>query len=285
MTVIDQAHNLRALVARQARRRAAVYAITSGKGGVGKTNVAINLAIQFAQAGRTVILLDADMGLANCDVLLNVDLPYNLAHVVAGRKQLHEVMVEAPGGFRLIGGASGLARMADLSDYDRRRLVESLGQLEQQADVLLIDTGAGINPNVLCFTRAADNVVIVTTPEPTAMTDAYAVAKVISRDAGSRRLSLLVNQAASGAEARGVYERIARVARDFLRLTVYDAGYVLEDSHVAASVRRRVPFVLAWPQCPAARCIAQVAGRFHHGVAVPAAEGFFQRIARWLGKS
>lgn len=284
MTVIDQAHNLRALAARQTRRRAAVYAITSGKGGVGKTNVAVNLAVQFARAGREVILLDADMGLANCDVLLNVDLPWNLAHVLAGKRQLREVMVRAPGGFGLIGGASGLARMADLSDFDRRRLVDALGELEEHSDMLLIDTGAGINPNVLAFTRAADNVVIVTTPEPTAMTDAYAAAKVISRDGASRRLSLLVNHVRSAEEARAVYERIARVARDFLRLTLYDAGYVLEDGHVAAAVRRRVPFALAWPRCPASRCIAQVAARFHHGMVAPAADGFFQRIARWLGR-
>src|SRR4051812_35510527 len=165
----------------QNRRRASVIAVTSGKGGVGKSNVAVNLAIQFAAAGKKVVLLDADLGLANADVLCNLDLPANLSHVIARKKELREVMIPAPGGFRLIGGASGLARMADLSDADRQRLVLALGELEQAVDIILIDTGAGISPNVLTFTRAADHVLVVTTPEPTAMTDAYAVIKVITR--------------------------------------------------------------------------------------------------------
>src|SRR5688572_2823429 len=220
---VDQATHLRSLVQGSSapadagagaampprRQRATVVAITSGKGGVGKSNVAVNLAITLAGAGKRVTLLDADLGLANADVLCNVDLRTNLSHVIARKKELSDVLVKAPGGFNLIGGASGLARMADLTDDDRQRLVDALGELEQQADVILIDTGAGISPNVLSFTRAADHVLVVTTPEPTAITDAYAVIKVISRDGTDRRLSLLVNQARSPAEARVVYERIA----------------------------------------------------------------------------
>ena len=167
VTVVDQATNLRSLVLQ--RPRAQVIAVTSGKGGVGKSNVAVNLAVQLASAGKSVVLLDADLGLANADVLCNIDLPFNLAHVIARKKELKDVMVKGPGGFKLIGGASGLARMADLSDDDRQRLVAALAELEFQADIILIDTGAGISPNVLSFTRAADHVLVVTTPEPTAI--------------------------------------------------------------------------------------------------------------------
>src|SRR5277367_5009640 len=146
MTVlIDQATQLRSLV--QEHRRASVIAITSGKGGVGKSNIAVNLAIALAAAGKGVVLLDADLGLANADVLCNIDLPCNLSHVIARKKELKDVLVRAPGGFALIGGASGLARMADLTDDDRQRLIDSLGELEDNADVILIDTGAGISPN------------------------------------------------------------------------------------------------------------------------------------------
>lgn len=284
MTVVfDQAAQLRTM-AQSSRSRASVIAITSGKGGVGKSNVAVNLAIQFASAGREVVLLDADLGLANADVLCNVDLPFNLSHVIARKKELAEVLCTAPGGFRLIGGASGLARMADLSDFDRQRLVAALGELESQADIILIDTGAGISPNVLSFTRAADDVLVVTTPEPTAITDAYAVIKVISRDGGQRRLSLLVNQAKTQMESRVVYERIAKVARQFLNVNVYDAGYIPSDENVPLAVRRRTPFVLGAPRCPASQCIAQLAMRLEQGVGtrIDLSGGFFSRMMGWF---
>jgi flagellar biosynthesis protein FlhG len=209
-------------------------------------------------------------------------------------------MVKVPGGFSLIGGASGLARMADLSDADRGRLVRALAELEERADIILIDTGAGISPNVLSFTRAADHVLIVTTPEPTAITDAYAVVKVLHRDAAAtqiggslagpeaveRRISLLVNQVRSPAEARVVHERIAGVARQFLGVSVYDAGHVMADEAVPAAVRARQPFVLANPKSPASHCITQLAMRLEQGVVASTAgtggDGFFNRMSRWF---
>jgi flagellar biosynthesis protein FlhG len=309
--LMDQATQLRSLMARRAS--ATVIAITSGKGGVGKSNIAVNLAIQLTSAGRDVVLLDADLGLANADVLCNIDLPCNLSHVIGRKRELGEVLVAAPGGFRLIGGASGLARMADLDDADRQRLIDALGQLERQTDVILIDTGAGISPNVLSFTRAADHVLIVTTPEPTAITDAYAVVKVVSRptdrtrngndnghvggqsgnDDGNRtnpadvpggtRLSLLVNQARSPGEAQLVYERIAKVARQFLGVGLLDAGSIPADEHVPLAVRRRVPFVVGSPQCPASRGVAQLAMRLEQGVSAQMQSGgFFNRMSRWF---
>jgi flagellar biosynthesis protein FlhG len=282
MTVlIDQATSLRTLV--RERRRATVVAITSGKGGVGKSNIAVNLAIQLARAGKNVVLLDADLGLANADVLCNINLPFNLSHVIARKRELCDVLVKAPGGFELIGGASGLARMADLSDHDRQRLICALAELEERADLILIDTGAGISPNVLSFTRAADEVLVVTTPEPTAITDAYAVVKVISREQSQRRVSLLVNQVCSAAEAAVVHDRIAQVARQFLGVSVFDAGYVLTDDQVPAAVRRRTPFVIGSPNAPASKCIVQLAIRLQQGVAMNVGnEGFFNRMSKWF---
>lgn len=296
--LIDQASHLRSLVrqTRAARRRASVIAITSGKGGVGKSNIAVNLAITLSAAGKNVVLLDADLGLANADVLCNVDLPTNLSHVIARKKELSEVMVRAPGGFSLIGGASGLARMADLTDADRQRLVDALAELEERTDIILIDTGAGISPNVLTFTQAADHVLVVTTPEPTAITDAYAVIKVIHRRDGSarealasndnptRRVSLLVNQARTPAEGRVVYERIAKVARQFLGITVYDAGSIPLDDQVPAGVRRRTPFVLGSPRSAAAVSIGQLAMKLAQGVAPASTGGFFNRMGKWFGR-
>ncbi len=281
----DQATQLRSMMRQQSR--ASVIAVTSGKGGVGKSNLAVNLAIKFAAAGKSVILLDADIGLANADVLCNLDLPANLSHVIARKKELREVMVKAPGGFYLIGGASGLARMADLEEIDRQRIVDSLAELEQQADVILIDTGAGISPNVLSFTRTADHVLVVTTPEPTAITDAYAVIKVISRDCHGSSTSGLARELRPipPAEAAVVYDRIARVAKQFLNVGILNAGSVPSDEQVPLAVRRRTPFLLASPKAPASIAVGQLAVRLEQGVSQAAQPGgFFNRMSRWFKK-
>jgi flagellar biosynthesis protein FlhG len=272
-----------------ARPRARVIAITSGKGGVGKSNLAVNLAARFAQAGRRTVLLDADMGLANADVLCGMNLRLNLAHVIARRASLNEILAAAPGGFRLIGGASGLAKMADLPDEEHRRLLGALAELERSSDLMLIDTGAGISRNVLSFTAAADHVLVITTPEPTAIADAYAMIKVISRQQqgqASRPISLVVNQVKSAAEARAVFERMAKVALQFLGVKLGDAGFMPLDPAVSAAVRNRKPFLLASPRCPASVCVTRLATRLEAGLAPAAAPastnslGFFAAVAK-----
>lgn len=268
--------------------RAKVIAITSGKGGVGKTNIAVNLAVRFAQAGRRTVLLDADMGLANADVLCGLDLQYNLAHVIARRKRLLEVTADAPGGFKLIGGASGLAKMAGLPDSEHRRLFDSLAELEHRSDTIFIDTGAGISSNVLSFASAADHVLVVTTPEPTAITDAYATIKVLCRSRGAgddRPISLLVNQVRSATEARKVYERVSGVARQFVGADLQDAGFVPTDPAVGRAVRQRSPFLLSHPRSAASVCISRLAMRLEAGIGEQpktSQEGFFGVLSRMI---
>lgn len=283
MTVLDQAAGLRQM-ARRLNPRAQIIAVTSGKGGVGKTNLSVNLAATLAGMKRRVILLDADLGLANADILCNVQPRYNLAHVVAGQRSISEVITPVPAGFSLVAGASGLAKMADLHESERRRIISELETLQDMADVVIVDTGAGIGRNVLSFTAAADQIVVVTTPEPTAITDAYAVLKVLVRCGTEGKISVIVNQAHSRDEAKAVHERIAHVARQFLKTDVAFGGYVLTDPAVGQAVRKRMPFVQAYPHSGAAQCMTAWANRMDHHAEIAsgsAKSGFFRRLAAW----
>ncbi|MEX0655213.1 MAG: MinD/ParA family protein [Phycisphaeraceae bacterium] len=288
--IADQAEALRGLVESERRtsnvRRTRTLAITSGKGGVGKTTMSVNLSVQLAQMGRRVVLIDADLGTANADVLCNLAPRGGLAHVVAGRMTLEQAMIDAPGGFRLVPGASGLAQMAALSDYERSRLMDQMHAMEAGADLVVIDTGAGVGPNVLGFLAAADEVLVVTTPEPTAITDAYAVIKTLVREMRAREqepvVCVLVNQVRDEPEAKAVYDRVAAVCQRFLEFTPRLAGHVVSDPRVALSVRRRSPFVIESPSCLASTCLNRLAHRLDRHAAQPPGASLFRRMAGWL---
>jgi flagellar biosynthesis protein FlhG len=277
----DQASKLRRLMSSAPRTQ--TIAISSGKGGVGKSNIALNLSILLSAAGSRVALVDADMGLANLDVLVDVNVRANLAHVIAGSKRMDEVVMDLPSGIQFVPGASGLAKMAHLSEFQRAQLVRELGSLEMENDVIIVDTGAGIGPDVLHFAAASDTVIVVTTPEPTAITDGYAFIKVLSQRGFTGQISLLVNFAADRQEARLTYQRVSNVARQFLGIKVMDAGYVLNDPKVREAIRLRQPFVLTYPKCPASRCLSALAMRLSSGVSLSdRKEGFFRRVAKWF---
>lgn len=282
MHLEDQASKLRKLM--KAAPRSRTIAISSGKGGVGKSNIALNLSILLSAAGSKVALVDADLGLANLDVLVDVNVRANLAHVIAGSRRMDEVVMDLPSGIQFVPGASGLAKLAHLSEFQRAQLVQELGSLEADNDVIVVDTGAGIGPDVLHFAAASDSVIVVTTPEPTAITDGYAFIKVLSQRGFAGQISLLVNFAADRQDARLTYQRVSSVARQFLGIKVLDAGYVLSDPKVREAIRLRQPFVLAYPKCPAARCLSALAMRLSSGASLTERkEGFFKRVANWLG--
>jgi len=277
----DQASRLRQLM--QDARRTRTIAFASGKGGVGKSNLALNLSILLSAAGQRVALIDADLGLANLDVLLDVDVRGNLSHVISGSRSLQDVIVHLPTGVQLVPGASGLARLAHLNEFQRAHLLREMMQLESDNDVILIDCGAGVGPDVIHFATAADDVIVVTTPEPTAITDGYAVVKVLTRAKYDGKMSLLVNFAAGRQEARQTYGRVADVARQYLGTRLLDAGYVLDDPKVREAVRRREPFVLAHPRCDASRCLAALAAKLCAGGSLAQQkQGFFHKVASWF---
>ncbi len=251
--IADQASKLRMMV--QAASRARTIAVTSGKGGVGKSNIALNLSIAAARLGHKVTLIDADLGLANIDVLADLKTRYNISHVISGRKNIIEIVAEGPGGIRIIPGASGLPDLADMPEGKRERLIAQLDYLESEADIVFVDTGAGINRNVIDFAVAADDVLVVSTPEPTSITDAYATIKVLSREADYGNVWVLMNMVSGTGEARRIADQIARVSRDFLGMCVGCAGHVVRDDAVEAAVRSRRPFMLAYPGCQASGCL------------------------------
>ena len=278
----DQAQALRQMVTATAGRRARIVAITSGKGGVGKSNVAVNLAVRLSQMGRSVVLLDGDLGTANADVLCNLPPGQSLARVVAGQMTLEEAMIDAPGGFKMIRGASGLAQIAALGEFERARLMQQIQALENGVDLVLIDTGAGVSPNVLGFSVGADQLLVVTTPEPTAVTDAYALMKAVRRHRDDLGVHIVVNMVRDSDEGRDVFNRLDAVCRRFLKLNVRYAGHVFLDARVAAAVRNQKPFMLETPGCPAGVCISQLAHRMDRYAVEPQEHGWLRRMASWL---
>jgi flagellar biosynthesis protein FlhG len=281
MSIEDQASRLRELIKQS--RNCRTIAVVSGKGGVGKSNIALNLSILLSAAGNRVTLVDCDLGLANLDVLVDVDLRANLSHVIGGGRRLADVITTLPGGVQFVPGASGLTRIAHLGEFQRAQLLSELSELQSDNDMIVIDCGAGIGSDVLALACSADIVLVVTAPEPTAVTDAYAVVKVLTQRNCQGRLSLLVNFAADRNEARATYQRISGVARQFLGARVLDAGYVLSDPRVGEAVCRRQPLVLSFPRSAASRCIAALATKLCRAdVLMEPREGFFRRVANWL---
>lgn len=270
---------------------ARAIAVSSGKGGVGKSNIAVNLAVALSQMNLKVCLLDADLGTANADVLCNLSPRRTIEHVVSGQCRLWEAMLLAPGGFRLIAGASGVANLADLGAAPRRALLQQLAALERVADVIVIDTGAGINTNVVTFAAAAHTTVVVTTPEPTAVTDAYAMIKTLFGRTPRANVELVVNMAANETEAERVFLRMDRVSKTFLNRSLTYAGWLPRDGAVVESVRQRVPFALLSPDSAATSSLRGLSRRLI-GFDEPASpteeseqrpNGFVSRLVDWLG--
>ncbi len=285
----DQARALRGLVEQRAAMvpasnargttRAKTVTVTSGKGGVGKSNLALNLAIALRQSGADVCLLDANLGLGNLDVLCGENGYWNLSHVVSGVRSLADISLAGPAGVRLIPGASGLTEVADCPTHVQREILTQLEQLEQAHDFLIIDTGSGIHLPVRRFITAADIVLILTTPEPTAIADAYATVKAVSAGQVIPTLEVVVNQAGSREEANRILERLQETARTFLHTEIGAAGFIPFDSTVQQAVIRQTPVLLSSPRCPASRAIEQLARRIKNISAQKQTEGsFFSRL-------
>jgi flagellar biosynthesis protein FlhG len=222
--------------------------------------------------------------LANIHVVMGISPAYHLEHVLRGEKTLQEIMISTPGGVQIIAGGSGITELANLDHEQRSRFIESLSELDHLADTILVDTGAGLSQNVMAFVLAADEVIVITTPEPTSLADAYATIKVVSQENPGTHLHLVVNMATSEAEASAVYERLSLVAKQFLHIELDYLGYLPQDATVSRAVRAQQPFTQFSPGAPVARALEQIVDRLGYSPARPAGVGgFLNRISKFFG--
>jgi flagellar biosynthesis protein FlhG len=261
--------------------RARVIAVSSGKGGVGKTNMAVNLSLALSKLGRQVILFDADLGLANADLLLGLQPRYNLTHFFQGGRSLAEIMCEGPLGLKVIPTGSGISQLADLGPQERERVLSHFALIEEDADYLVVDTGAGISRNVVGFASAAEEVLVVTTPEPTARLDAYGLIKVLAQDGYSGRIRVIVNMAESMAEGEEVGRLMEGLASRFLNIHVEMLGVVPRDRAVTTAVRSQKPFLIEQPHSAPAQAVMAMAttiSKVNLAQAPGGLRGFLERL-------
>lgn len=238
-----------------------VIAVTSGKGGVGKTHLSANLAVLAAKAGRRVLVIDADLGLANVEIVYGIAPRFHLGHLVEGKASIEEVLAEGPHGVRVLPAGSGIQELTRLDEVRQFRLITALDPVEDAFDTVIVDSGAGIGDNVLFFVGAAQEALLVVSPEPTSLTDSYAAVKVLSRSAGVRRFDVVVNQAPTEAAARETFERLAGVTGRFLTVDVRYLGSLPRDENVHRAIMAQTPVVELFPQSPVSRALAGIADK------------------------
>ncbi len=251
----DQANGLR----RMNKQMVKVISVTGGKGGVGKTNVTLNLAMSLAQLGKRVLVLDADLGLANCDVMLGLRVEKNLSHVLAGEAELDDVIIDGPFGIKIIPATSGSQNMTELAPAEHAGLIRAFSELQTPVDVLLVDTAAGISDMVLSFSRASQDVMVVVCDEPSSITDAYALMKILSRDHGVEKFKIVANMVRSLKEGQELFAKLTRVTDRFLDVSLELVATIPYDENVRKAARKQKAFVEAFPKTPASMAVKSLA--------------------------
>lgn len=253
--VDDQASGLRQMKKQMVK----VISVTGGKGGVGKTNVTLNLAMALAQLGKKVLVLDADLGLANCDVMLGLRVEKNLSHLLAGTATLDDILVEGPFGIKIVPATSGSQNMTELSQVEHASLIRAFSELQTPVDVLLVDTAAGISDMVLSFSRASQDVLVVVCDEPSSITDAYALMKILSRDHGVDKFKIVANMVRSLKEGQELFAKLTRVTDRFLDVSLELVATVPHDENVRKAARKQKAFIEAFPKTPASMALKMLA--------------------------
>lgn len=300
---VDQADKLRKIVSglreksdqiidkavKKTKKKARLIAITSGKGGVGKTSFTVNLAIQLCRKGYRVVVIDGDLGLANVEVIMGIVPKFSLYELVSSDISLSDIITDGPMGIKFISGGTGIVEMADLNKQKLDKILRAMSALDNYADFVLIDTGAGISSNVTKFVLAAQEAILVTSPEPTSITDAYAVLKIISLNNKGCSVSVITNMVEDSREAEDILDRINTAAGKFLGTRIKNLGYLQKDPAVSRAIKMQIPFVVSFPKSAAAkgmeRIAERIAGNAEYHMETEGVRSFLSRIYRSLRTS
>ena len=277
--MLDQAENLRRLANKDnSKKKAKIITITSGKGGVGKSNFVVNMGITLHKKGKKVLIFDADIGMGNDDVLMGVLPRYNVFDLLEG-KDINEVVVEGPYGINLLPGGSGINYIENLEEKERLAFIEKLTSLDEY-DYIFIDTGAGINKNVLAFIACSEETIVITTPEPTSLTDAYSLIKATDHFKLTDTANVIVNRAFSIKDGEETYNKLKRAVDKFLTIKINYLGSISEDRKLVEGVRAQVPFTILYPKCDASRSIERISNKLIGDASVEnmGAEGLFKKL-------
>ena len=250
-----------------------VIAVTSGKGGVGKTNIAVNLAVSLARSGRDVVLFDGDLGLANVDIALGLRPTYDIRHVLSGEKQLSEILLDGPGGVRIVPATSGIAKLTQLNVQERANIINAFSELSHSVDTLIVDTSAGIDSSVQTFCSACQSIVVVICDEPSSITDAYALIKVLNKYSGVKEFQLLANMVDGDAQGRALYDKLSRVATRFLDVSLGYLGAIPRDNYLCKAVAQQRAVVDLYPRSSSAKALRRLAEIIGNRGAVPQTSG------------
>ena len=283
--MLDQAESLRRLANGERnnfnnRKKARIMTITSGKGGVGKSNFVVNLAISLQKQGQKVMIFDADIGMGNDDVLMGIHPRYNVLDLMQGRISIEDVLVNGPEGVKLLPGGSGLNNIEDLQQHERERFLKKIEEIEG-FDYIFIDTGAGISRSVLAFIACSDNVIIVTTPEPTSLTDAYSLLKAVKHFRIDKETSIVVNRTFDRHEGEQTFLKFQKAIGKFLKLETKYLGCIDDDRKLVMAVREQSPVVISYPNSNAAKCIKDISDKILNRKSDKkgsGAEGLFKRL-------
>ena len=268
----DQASGLRSMKKQMVK----VIAVTGGKGGVGKTNVTLNLAMAMAQMGKRVLVLDADLGLANCDVMLGLRVEKNLSHVLSGEVELDDILIEGPFGIKIVPATSGTQSMTELTPAEHAGLIRAFSELRTPFDVMLVDTAAGISDMVLSFSRASQDVLVVVCDEPSSITDAYALMKILSREHAVQKFKIVANMVRSLREGQELFAKLSRVTDRFLDVTLELVATIPFDENVRKAARKQKAFIDAFPKTPASLAVKTLATRAVQWPVPPSASGHLE---------